>query len=110
LLRSSDLSKAIADQPPFEDTEQEQTDRIRHLRAIEELEANGERYRGDASDTLGSALIWLNRKTHKHCKAPGCHRLGSFQPYDEYPHVLFCDHHAARILRDTVLAIEEATV
>ncbi len=48
-------------------------------------------------------------KTHAHCKTPGCMELGTFQPHDEHPHVLFCERHAARLIIRTVQSIEDGT-
>lgn len=41
-------------------------------------------------------------KTHAHCKSPGCMELGTFQPYDEHPHVLFCDKHGTQLIANCV--------
>ncbi len=50
-----------------------------------------------------------SRKTHAHCKSPGCMEIGSFQPHDELPHVLFCETHAGQLIKRTVVSIVDGT-
>jgi hypothetical protein len=48
-------------------------------------------------------------KTHAHCKSPGCMEIGTCQPHDEYPHILFCDKHGRRLIIATVKSIVDGT-
>jgi hypothetical protein len=80
--------------------------RMRHMVAIEELEARGMQYSNQDCDVLSGALTFAARtKTHRHCKSPGCLELGTFQPHVEFDHVLFCQKHAAEMFRQTVKLI-----
>ena len=51
----------------------------------------------------------MTEKTHSHCKVAGCFEVGTFQPHDEFPHVLFCEQHARQLIIRTVESIVDGT-
>lgn len=80
---------------------------MRHICAIEHLEARGAQYCNQDFDVLGAACSYLNRKTDAHCKTPGCRSAATFFPHT--PNCGFCDQHGAQIIRRTVESIDNGT-
>lgn len=53
--------------------------------------------------------IEVKRKTHEHCKSPGCFELATCVPHEQYPNVRFCDKHAQELLRATIRSIVDGS-
>lgn len=105
-LKPVDVSRMLADLPIDDGSEDGETV-MRHMVALESLDARGEQYRGQAFDVMGAALQYATTyKTHAHCKHHGCRELGTFQPHPEHPHILFCDRHASWLFARTFAASE----
>lgn len=57
----------------------------------------------------GFNAMLTTQKTHQHCKSPGCMEIGTCQPHDEYPNILFCAKHGRRLIIETVKSIVDGT-